>query len=652
MLAALLCFVFLSLAAKAEVSPTLLTTAIGDRVTRVEEFRYLRAEAEKLGVRVWLFGGTAAAYGHYVNWDLRREAGEGSFDTTRFDYDYTNIFRSNQDLDLVVDGPAPAAEALQKIMEERFGYLLGNKSAWEVRLLKESYNDKLALLDNPDFLDQHTDSNSTGMIEITKAPPPEPSVRDLRDWNSATPFFLEDIRKGELHYYFSERHASTRRAAQGLNPPILSVIRYLTKAFQYDLKMDPENAARIAQVVKEFDPYAEIRKSGYVASWIGKNGKKLFQNAVNIEYAWKLLEELGLREKLILVGNPNQKDNLAWWMRKQPLMSLPLGEGSGATAAELGITEVAHETNDFAAYESITRSPLGAPNVFISRHGFVGEMAALGDGFYTKIGENGSPRHGPHDPLHRRAGRARGQRLPLLFRFQIRRLHEQARAARGSRELGPRYRRVFRVSGGRGEARSLRSRPPRKIETAHRREAQLGHARADQKDFADRAAGREVGKVPRGAGVVLQEWFALPASLAYPGLLEDIVPFDYGENFIFSAAFSQKHWAESKVADIFVHEAIKGKHKVIYPEIARYVLPYAKWAKEPELVEALLEIKTPNVLARTIRNEVADRLMVKPYWENVPNALAIVQKLVSAKRRRSSWRRYSRARGGKITRSW
>ena len=33
------------------------------------------------------------------------------------------------------------------------------------------------------------------------------------------------------------------------------------------------------------------------ARWIEKNGKKLFQHAVDIEYAWDTLEKLGLRRQ-------------------------------------------------------------------------------------------------------------------------------------------------------------------------------------------------------------------------------------------------------------------------------------------------------------------------------------------------------------------
>ena len=112
---------------------------------------------------------------------------------------------------------------------------------------------------------------------------------------------------------------------------------------------------------------------------------------MNIEYAWNELERLGLRQKLIQIkNNPSTADSLAWWMNKEPLRSKPVGQGGGKTASELGLDIVAHETNSFLAYESITRAHTGDPNVLISRSGISGEQAAHGDGFYTMVGRTGA----------------------------------------------------------------------------------------------------------------------------------------------------------------------------------------------------------------------------------------------------------------------
>jgi hypothetical protein len=57
------------------------------------EFKFIRAEAEKIGMRVWMFGGTASSYLHYAKWDLLRQKGLSQLQADRFDYDFTNIFK-------------------------------------------------------------------------------------------------------------------------------------------------------------------------------------------------------------------------------------------------------------------------------------------------------------------------------------------------------------------------------------------------------------------------------------------------------------------------------------------------------------------------------------------------------------------------------
>jgi hypothetical protein len=367
-----------------------LSEQIGSRLMRVPEFDFIRHEAERLGVKAYLFGGTAAGYAHYVKWDMLREKGDKRYQPDRFDYDYTNIYRSTQDLDIVIDGNAEQAQKLQAALQEKYPHLQGSKTAWEVRLLTQDMGDKQAILNNPDFLNQHTDSNSTGMIEITKPTHGDPVVRDVRDWKSKEPFFLKDIHEGTLHYYFSPLHETTKFAKEGRNPPIVSAIRFLTKAFQYELKIKPEDLARIQKIIHDFDPKRDTQNS-YVANWLEKNGKKLIQNAINIEYARHTLDQLGLRTKLSAIkANPQVQESLSWWMNKEPLRTQPIGHGSGKTARELGLDVVSHETNNYLAYESITRAHTGDPNVLISRNGAAGEAALHGDGFYARTGKEGA----------------------------------------------------------------------------------------------------------------------------------------------------------------------------------------------------------------------------------------------------------------------
>ena len=369
-----------------------LSAEIAARRARVPEFQFIREEAEKRGLRVWLFGGTAAGYAHYTKEDLLRELGDTRFQPNRFDYDYTNIYRSTQDLDIVVDGSAKQAEEFERMLKEQFPYFLGSKAAgWEVRSIKEARNDKGGLLGDFGFMNQHTDSNSTGMVELTNPPASEGVVRDIRDWdNLQGAQFLKDVHEGVLSFYHSSTHFQTPRAQSGQNPPIFAVVRALTKAFQYNLKIKPEHMAILQKEIQNFNAKKDLANPE-AARWMEKNGKKLFQHAVDIEYAWDTLEKLGLRRQLIAIKNDPQTENsLSWWLSREPLRTKPVGEKMGRTAASLGLATVAHETRDFLAYESITRSHTGAPNVFESRNGVTAEAAVHGQGFYTAVGKKGA----------------------------------------------------------------------------------------------------------------------------------------------------------------------------------------------------------------------------------------------------------------------
>ncbi|RYY32059.1 hypothetical protein EON62_05870, partial [archaeon] len=93
--------------------------------------------AQKMGVRVWMFGGTAASYLHYAKWDLARQKGLLHLQAETFDYDFTSIFRSTQDADIVIDGTPNQLRQLQQTLSARFPYFSGAKGLWEVRTLRE-----------------------------------------------------------------------------------------------------------------------------------------------------------------------------------------------------------------------------------------------------------------------------------------------------------------------------------------------------------------------------------------------------------------------------------------------------------------------------------------------------------------------------------
>lgn len=359
---------------------------------QVPEFQFVRREAEKLGIRAWLFGGTASSYLYYVKTDLKRRKGDSRYRPQRFKYDFTDIFRSTQDLDIVVDADLPTIRLLEEIIRKEYPQFLGEKGAkWELRPLREEVGVpgqpgyKEALLKSFDFRNQHTDSNSVGLIELTTSA--EPVVRDLRNWEKPLSQFLVDSAEDRITFLWSAKHKQTSRYKAGQNPEIFSVIRALTKSFQHEAGFDAESLARMKKIIKEWDPKSLSDRQEHHR--LQEIGKKLFIHAIDVERAWDQTEALGLRKKLLAVPGKGEQD-LSWWMNKEPLRSFPIGQGRGKTAADLGISIVAHETSDLLAYESITRDQTGRPNVFKSRHGEQGEAAMYGDGFYVAEGDIGA----------------------------------------------------------------------------------------------------------------------------------------------------------------------------------------------------------------------------------------------------------------------
>jgi hypothetical protein len=373
-----------------------LLRELNARIHRVEEFKALREWGKANGVRVWGAGGTATGLATYIqqhleNEERQRHGLERKYFDGRFSYSYFDIYRSTQDADIVIDGTEEDAKKLEAFLKENFNYLEGSKEIWEVRLLNHSRGsgagEKDPLLDF-DFQNQNSDSFSTGMVEITDPPKGEARVRDLFDWkNHRRPRYLRDLVERQLTFYRNPNHFSTKRAKAGINPEILSAIRALTKSFQYESALRPEAEAEIRSIVENWDPAAPT--DSYTTGQVSKNGMKLFWHSPDVERAWDELERIGLRKKLITFGKRGPKTDLAIWLDREPLRTRPLGT-SGITARELGIDVIAHETGSFLAYENISRSLRGKPNVFTSRKGAPGETAVHGDGFYTRIGRVGA----------------------------------------------------------------------------------------------------------------------------------------------------------------------------------------------------------------------------------------------------------------------
>jgi len=366
----------------------------------ITEFAYISEICRELKVRCWLFGGTATAFGQHTKNKIIRNQHPDWFraGANRFDDVLPNLIIRNQDLDIVTDASSRVAEEITDRVRHKFPLTFMDKgsSAWEVRPLASSIGLKEAILGNPNFINQHSDSMSNGLIELTEPPPGESVIRDIRKWEESRKAtfqgipFLDDLSRGKITLYFSPNHAQTTLAKAGRNPPIREAIRLLTKAFQYNLEISAEDKRVLQGIVQSFEPRTITSSE---RDWIEASALKMIVNSQNYERTINILDELGLRPKLLALGDATRVGSLSWRLSKEPLRSKPVGAGTGRTASELGISKLNHQlkslTKELDILEVASRALDGRTNFAISRaSGASSEVAVWGKGLYTSIGDS------------------------------------------------------------------------------------------------------------------------------------------------------------------------------------------------------------------------------------------------------------------------
>ena len=599
-----------------DISAIELKEQIKEIIQKIPELVWIRELAQQKGLKVWLFGGTASSFAHYVKESILFDRGSNEFYSEHFaedakgQRDYTDIFRPTQDIDLVVDGNLEEIETFEKEIRQHYAHLQGAKgSKWEVRPLRENYKDKQALLKNPDFLNQHTDSHSVGMISLSTTAK-EKVIKDLFDWESKSPQFLQDVLTNKLHFYNSDKHQSTSRYKEGKNPEIFSVIRYFIKLFQHELTPQSEDLKKIKEIIKNTQ-WSSIQTEGYINYWLQKNVPKLFLHAKNVEYASEVLEKVGLKEKLLQVGSIDEEKSPAWWVNKEPLRSFEVGQGQGKTAKELGIEIVSHDTVDFFIWTVITRSRKGEPNVFISREGIVGESAAHGNGFYTVPNRRKGFGHGftirfTLDPEAREGTdfSLHNDILLVLNRKAIKVIPESITV--------PTLLEYFEIlrDGGFSEGdEGLLEKLRRKLEN---------------KSLVESSNKEETAKIiellrKENKAHLWKEWYALKISIEYPELIETAI--SKGDQKVLENlaeyTFPQPHWKDHPE---FVQALIEKGDQYVLENLAKYILSQPHWKDHPELIQALIDKGDSNIL-----QHLAIYTLSQSHWKAHPE---LVQALI------------------------
>ena len=370
-----------------------LEQTISDERLRIKEFGVLATEAKTRGLNLYIFGGGAASMGEFAKQRILYKQAHGTealTKKTRLLWEFNNIIFPEQDIDLVIskaDGSPETAEEIQSFRElvrKLFPYTVDGRSRWDVLGLKTAdlKNNKMALADNPDFLLQHNDSLSLGLIQLTPVPGSS-VIKDLNPQNQ----FLEDLAGDKIHFIYSREHKNTAFYKAGRNPPILSVERALEKATRYNKQFNAEDLEAMKGIIEAFDP-STLKSNTYPYNYLMGRAKRIVAHAYDPETALLLLDQIGLRKKFLKIpGNrANKIDSLAWWLNKKPLPKIRdsslLSKEKAKTAGELNMKTVGHYTSDLG-HRLITWNFDNQPKLFESRPAIAGENAGHGNGFYT-----------------------------------------------------------------------------------------------------------------------------------------------------------------------------------------------------------------------------------------------------------------------------
>lgn len=307
--------------------------AINDNLHGLVAYEYIAQKAQELGFRIWMFGGTAASYALFIKRKLYAEKKGIPFYTDGQERpEFFDIYSFLQDADFVIEGTKAQVDQLKAAISDNEWIQYKKKdrwvrSLWDVMTLRTDQG--RGIIDSDHFLNQHNDTLSQGMIELTPVTAedqmgaPENPVDSLKYriryarafslTSKETPFF-KAVYEGVNHYLPQERHKETFMYNQGKNPQILSVLRYLVKVSRSGLRIPQESFLKMKEVLEQsqeeltsLNPYATGRIENIVT--------QLFLESADIHRTLELLRRLGLIETIFEMNSRfYDKHSMAWYL--------------------------------------------------------------------------------------------------------------------------------------------------------------------------------------------------------------------------------------------------------------------------------------------------------------------------------------------------
>jgi hypothetical protein len=369
---------------------------VQELISNKPELLALRKIGQEMGTRVFLTGQKAQGLIYLAKLQIQKEIGVpasdkiGGFELNLTHYEYVT------DSDVLVDLPIEKHEDFKKSFNKY-------SNSWRPsRLEVRSVDEFVSQVSSQSPI--RVTSLDGLVVEVT--PTYWHSViEDLADDSTSSSNGMVDLVNSEIKMStFSQESQGGHKG--GVTPEFtptelqtLRVLRFLEKAFRYDLKIDKNAMNDLASMVSQIDPKAA--SGAKYKRFVELSAKKLVLSSANLEISMAVLDRLGLREKLIAMGDPNQVDSFAWWLSRKPLPSFRVGQGSGRTAADLGIDLLSHSTTDMKRFLSIIANPEGKPNLLMSEPNVVGLSAVYGSGVYMARGSKGHHRGSYFNSLYK-----------------------------------------------------------------------------------------------------------------------------------------------------------------------------------------------------------------------------------------------------------
>jgi hypothetical protein len=472
---------------------------------------------------------------------------------------------------------------------------------------------------------------------------------------SGAPARLEDVRQARMPP-FKETSAT----------PIVSAVRYLSEAFELGLRIPEADAAKLRAIADGFDPKS-LTVDSEPGRWLTANGASLLTHAEDLEGAWSVLDGWGLRAKLAAFGaRADPRGTLGALMDRVPVKRAPVGQGPGKTAAELGYRVLSHETSDFGAYVSMTRSWDGHLNAFASRgadhdgHRVAGERAAFGGGggiFFTIGPGGGFIGNGQTLRVELDPKAVEGVDFTVVHRFgstDTSYISDPNIRARAMSRLQESFISVLNAAAvrlvpergavdpvdyvkwivARGRASDYdetgafsNADPDGALDEVRRREAasKLPDLSPAQHDEMAALVRKKIDADDGHWSTAMSAWFKFPESLKHPELLADVIARGHANRPVVSEVLSLPQWLQSASLAGLIDPLLNGKDDQAKASLLLFVLPGAQSLDLAAVTKRL--VADPQLMQFAT---LLPSLTSGPAWLGRPDYLKLVEQLLQA----------------------